>query len=687
MKKICVITLSILIISGLFASCAGQTDTLTPNRLIYEDKIGQYVSIQEFAYAGSKIPISAKFIKELDFVNYGFKLEQTVSQNKPNGKKWLDELIITENDIGSAYDVRNQIRRKHDRMDDCGEYEIAVTGVPKDGSGALTIYGKINIVQPPQISLDFNNRLFEESQTFMVVSDKPLDLVRITDQYGTRHTLKTKDKFTFKTELTLHDKSFGDLKLEAYDNYGFELNENVHVHDTEEIRICNFFVDFRVDGGDDVVGCVSYNTGGEDKRQDMLVNIPDHIDYEYRTQIMEHPSAIRQGIYLGSEMIPSSVRGVVMGASPNGKWIIYTYQEYINLMKDDDIKTCFKEDEYYIRDIQMFHFVLLNTLTGDVKRLSTRYKKTLITCDKDFDIMGRTHKESGEWYYVIKWTDDDEVYLLEQTKDDKLYAQGLQEQYDNMDIIESPHATARIVRFTPDDMTMHETSYEPPRAWVGYTDHQTGLTGYTSPTDDCIHSWGGKVGRLTESNYNSRALSIMSSMDGKNKHHMTDLDIPFIEEKGIYVSTTLNLSSGYLNGELYLIMGVLYVVNPREYEGDKEYFYEHPTKSPHPPITLIALNIDTGKVSVIGKLDEFSYKLLNHGNHFLPECRWANIDNRIYFFINTRDSDDGMISNTHLAYIDENLKFHKVSDIQSDIFDGLENRLPTYIRKGGWYND
>jgi hypothetical protein len=645
-----------------------STDNLTERveLLDYGDELGQFISIQQHCYPGTEIPISAKFMVDLDFVNFGFKFEQVTSERKPDGRQWSDRLTVP-GDIP------------------VGEYEIAVTGVPSDGSGALTLYAPIEVKSEPELQLNYDCRLYDEPQTFTVVSEAPLDLVRLTDQDGKMHTLSTKNNLQFSTEVTLKGPDNGKLTLEAYDRYGLRIKDSIFVYDPEEIRICRPYVEFRVDGGKDTLGCISYNTQGKDERYDFVVEIPDHKDFEYRTRLMEHPGAVRDGPYVDSIKVPSSGRGVVMGASPNGEWVIYSYLEHILYSNNDDTGNYFKDDDgYLVRDVMFYNFILLNTKSGDTNLLSTRYVKSLVTGPEDIDVIAQTFKEDGPFYYVLKWTDNDEVYLLEQTKDDKIYKREIMNQYPNMGLnIESPHASARIVRMTLPDMVMHPTEYEPPRAWVGYTDQGTGLTGYTSPSDNYPNPIIMKESPLTRGDYKSSNLSILSTLDGNQVSIINDLDYkshinsqdnyPHITDTGELMSTYVS-SSGMINNNMYAILRLRYFLSDIL---DLEMLFPSLPLVFMPPIVLDVANKKL--VDVI--IDD---KLLEHSPHLCS--RWSNIDNKIYFLVCKLD-DNFEAESMKLVYLDEHMVINGVSDVSTNIYNALKDNNCTYIKKGGWYSD
>ncbi len=640
-----------------------STDNLTERveLLDYGDELGQFISIQQHCYPGTEIPISAKFMVDLDFVNLGFKFEQVTSEIKPDGRQWSDRLTVP-GDIP------------------VGEYEIAVTGVPSDGSGALTLYAPIEVKSEPELQLNYDCRLYDEPQTFTVISEAPLDLVRLTDQDGTIHTLTTKDNYQFSTEVTLKGPNNGKLTLEAYDKYGLSIKDSIFVYDSEEIRICRPYVEFRVDGGKDTLGCISYNTQGKDERYDFVVEIPDHIDFDYRTRLMEHPGAVRGSLPLGGERISSSYGGMFMGASPNGEWVIYSYVDTVHFEE----KHFIDDDGFTLSKVYMYNFVLINTITGDTKLLGTRYNKYGLSENGTW--VDQPRKENGPFYYVIKWTENNEVYILEQIKEETIYRGGLSSSYINMSPFqtESPHASARIVRMTLPDMVMHPTEYEPPRAWVGYADQKNGIIGYTSPSDDCSPFAGNITYFLTSVDYRSLGIPIVSNISGTSEYHFSDLSIDLLKDDVIFSQNTRILGSGYINEEPYTIFGILYDVYVDHQSGEETIKYKGKTITQFTPIfTIHALNMNSGKVFLVSDTTEFTSYFRTYCK---PEIRWSNIDNKIYFFTSKR-SYDGLSSMIYLASIGENMDVQVVDKINSTIFTNNDLPKATYIKKGGWYND
>ncbi len=94
-----------------------------------------------------------------------------------------------------------------------------------------------------------------------------------------------------------------------------------------------------------------------------------------------------------------------------------------------------------------------------------------------------TAKEIGHKYHSAGWLEN-ELLLVEITKDDKFYTQGqdasLRACEDNLD--EVPYATARAMSFSLKDFKLSSTNkFRPLKPWVSYSDAYTGIIGYFDP--------------------------------------------------------------------------------------------------------------------------------------------------------------------------------------------------------------
>jgi hypothetical protein len=646
--------ITIILTVLIFASCAGQTDNGTdtgtketnnigheliervedipaPNITQFTDEIEQYVSVPDKVYKGTEIPISAKFIKELDFVNFGFQFDQITSKHEPNGKEWSDVLSIPD-DIG------------------IGEYEIAVTGTPKDGTGALTIYAPINIVSRPKIEVTYDQALFETEQTFTVTSETPLDIVRITDQEGTKHTLETKDNLTFKVDIVLRDASYGVLELVAYDRYGLEHEEKLYVLDPDEVRGGSLYG----------IGYASWNLEGKDFVVESKGSKIPLIHDEYFESLIGLPNAYIQKI---------EGRNYGLAISPNNEWIFYANINLVRFVSESYEEgskygpdAFYIENEEVIKQIKTHTFFLYNSKTGERFNLGARYQKFIVLDNKDMNLPGSTFsmRETGIWYYVLKWTDNNEVYLLEQTKEDGIFKSIQCEFYPSMDYghFESPFATAKIVKLSLDDMTIEDTEYEPKRAWVSYADYTTGVIGYIGPED--THLGHDHQNQLPMFNPVPEKTSWISNLEGTKQYAFADLGIPEYKDKRIDKCSLI--ASGYLNGKLYAVLSIKY------YSTIFETNEEGVRMDPEFADEIYALEMGTGKLIKIVDFDEM---------YFVGQSYYSSwIDNKIYL-CPISSVITGETLPKYLAYMGEDMKMHVLHEI------GFDPIMKYFRRRGG----
>ena len=95
----------------------------------------------------------------------------------------------------------------------------------------------------------------------------------------------------------------------------------------------------------------------------------------------------------------------------------------------------------------------------------------------------QTIKEVGHKYYPAGWMDD-ELLLVETTKDEKMYTEGQDAAVKIEEVlsIEVPYATAKAVSFSLKDFTLSPTDkFKPLKPWTSYSDTQTGIVGYFDP--------------------------------------------------------------------------------------------------------------------------------------------------------------------------------------------------------------
>jgi len=233
-------------------------------------------------------------------------------------------------------------------------------------------------------------------------------------------------------------------------------------------------------------------------------------------------------------------------------------------------------------DLAIDSFILINTETKQVRRIGSRY----VTYYERYEI-----RESGPLYFILKWENDNELYLLEQTKDEDMVMNGSQvEFYPGIGLfkIQVPKATARVVKLSLDDFTITEVEgIKPPHPWVCYSDHTTGVTGYIGMQDG------------TEISQNNTFLnpypSIITNLDCSKQWVVNELNF---EEFGIEFVSTRLAGSGYINDELYAFLSVTHKITETEILEEQEVIPEV-FKS-----VIYALNIETGELTRITNIED-----------------------------------------------------------------------------------
>ncbi len=92
-------------------------------------------------------------------------------------------------------------------------------------------------------------------------------------------------------------------------------------------------------------------------------------------------------------------------------------------------------------------------------------------------------KEVGHKYYPAAWMDD-ELLLVETTKDEKIYTEGQDASVktDEITSLEVPYATTRAMSFSLKDFKLSPTDkFKPLKPWTSYSDTQTGIVSYFDP--------------------------------------------------------------------------------------------------------------------------------------------------------------------------------------------------------------
>ncbi len=602
-----------------------------------EDKLGQFVSVQKYAYKGTEIPVSAKFSKEIELVNFGFKHKQETSKVKPEGKRWSDKLTVSDD---SFFD----------------EYQIAVTGVPSDGGEPITLYTSVTVISEPNIVIHFDRKTVDESQVVTIESNKELDLVTLTDQDGVKREIQSNNSKLFQTSITLSSKNENPFVLDIFDKYGYHKKAELQAQNSSDVMAYTLF-------NGNPIHLVSYNLNQDENLfEEARYHISD-VDENYYNSVMNHPNALPYEPFIYS-----------MAISPDRKWVICDYQRQIKFGYESlegnetlDPNKLFVDGNDKVIYIMFNHFVIKNTETNNEYCLGTTYKKSLIQSSKDYEwaqYNDQVIKEEGKWYYPLKWTDDGNLYLLEQTKEDKYFRRGQEESFPGLGHrgLESPYASANIIKLSLDTMEMEETNYQPSSPWVSYADHKTGLVCYASPNKRPI---GYSDWNLPTHTPRPEQTMWISNLEGDKTYYIPDiLSLNNITNPKAFVVYT----SGIFNGKLYAICSVTKEIDRKKTENSypesvdeyesldlaKDHITGH-------AVEIYALEMETGIFKKISGVED-SIIIDSNKGYFS-----SFVDDKIYLSIMKRKGNwveyyqEEEYSYGHAA-IDENLEISVISE-------------------------
>ncbi|MBP6928502.1 MAG: hypothetical protein KBC24_02890 [Caldisericia bacterium] len=203
----------------------------------------------------------------------------------------------------------------------------------------------------------------------------------------------------------------------------------------------------------------SVNLGYKDKRQEFGIPEPGpKSDYVLNTGLKFYP------------------RGHLISISKNKKFILFSTE----FGKGFDIEN----GETYLVDGKKVY--LINVTEYSIYEPSTKeFHYIGASCQYIFDYNDSraNYKEVGHKYYPAGWIDD-ELLLVETTKDEKMYTEGQDASVKIEEVlsIEVPYATAKAVSFSLKDFTLSPTDkFKPLKPWTSYSDTQTGIVGYFDP--------------------------------------------------------------------------------------------------------------------------------------------------------------------------------------------------------------
>ncbi len=203
----------------------------------------------------------------------------------------------------------------------------------------------------------------------------------------------------------------------------------------------------------------SVNLGYKDKRQEFEIPEPEpQSDYVLNTGLKFYP------------------RSHLVSISKNKKFIFFSTK----FGKGFDIEN----GETYLVDGKKVYLIRVSEYS--IYEPSTKeFHYIGASCQYMFDYNDSkaNYKEIGHKYYPAGWLDD-ELLLVETTKDEKMYTMGQDAavKIEEALSIEVPYATAKAMSFSLKDFTLSPTDkFRPLKPWTSYSDTQTGIVGYFDP--------------------------------------------------------------------------------------------------------------------------------------------------------------------------------------------------------------
>ncbi len=623
---------------GTFLSCKTTTNTNKipiPEPVIFDNQEGGSISFTPGkGYNGGIVTVSAEFDKEIQSVNYGCRYYYSRSQdsasdlketkivtsgNLPDGKKWSDKIELTASFLRKL--------GKPGELLYPGEQEIVVTGIPKDGSTPVTLYGTIEILPEPEIKVEYDRKKINEAQQLVVTSTAALGYVTVKTQDGKNITLETEDGFTFDTEITLLPPEQGEFTVRAYDKYGFTFADTFYVNDDKVKRILVFNRELLSNHYSDESGDLLSTYSFKSLNTADISDIAEECNFKTNRTKMSKENVPTFTDYAGEFSNKNEPGLHVYSISPSKKYVVVSTS--YNLIFQDEYRD--KNNRIIQSDI-IHNINIINLETNSINSIGDRH---FIYYDR-YEL-----RESGPLYFILKWENDNELYLLEQTKDEDMVIDNSQtEFYPGMDsfVPQIPRATARVVKLSLDDFTITEVEgIKPPHPWVCYSDHTTGVTGYIGMQDGPIIAKGNT--RLNP------YPSIITNLDCSKQWVVNELNF---EEFGIEFVSTRLAGSGYVNDELYAFLDVTFgVINPDYIEDDE---VQEPLV---PPIFLksqiFALNMETGELT---KITEAEDNLSIFGTYNASDKN----KKEVYFILENVEAETYQV-----IRIDENLSFKTLS--------------------------
>ncbi|MEZ4811965.1 MAG: hypothetical protein R2883_00480 [Caldisericia bacterium] len=366
------------------------------------------------------------------------------------------------------------------------------------------------------------------------------------------------DVYSYSTELILPEFEQGFIKIYAYDRYGFEFEKDLCVNEPGGMRLftISHYDNYIYEDGRDPyladnfkMGFGTVNLDGSDFYEEFFIEVSPVEDgfFDSFKEFITDP---------GTKV--NRLTGVTLrGVSPDKKWVaICGFHSHHFKNKD------FMHEGYDVQKVSSEDFLIINTSTKEIRKIGTRH---------EIHYSSGYLKEIGPAYCIVKWDEDDKLYLVEQTKENKFFNKSQIVNYPSINNqMQVPWALARGVLLSLEDFSLNETDEVNPVApWISFYDQTTGVIAYSSIDYDFgKHMYPGSFEQSATFGEIEFSQQGMIVSDLKGEHVW---DIPKIltkEETDKYKLTNCDIiGSGYINGKLYAFIYAMFGDVTIDYSG------------------------------------------------------------------------------------------------------------------------
>ncbi len=481
------------------------------------------------------------------------------SKNKPKGTLWTDTFIAPRDP-----------KRNYMPIDKPVKFEVFVMAKPRDGSTSVGYVADFYSVPTPVPYYSYDRKKINQPQTIRVQSGHPLHHAFLEAPDGAQKPFTRINDNLFEIEAILPDPEKGMYKVISSDDYGFSEEITLYTIGPNTKRV--YFM-------------TEYTTNSLGEYNDATIfsaslDFKDIVkEYSIKMLPISDKYLERYLKYSKSTKIGSGI-AYLENISKDKKWLLVRTGTGVSIDKD------YMEDGRKLDYVSASYLLLYELETGKTRTIGgPRYKKYYKHAEP-----GDLIKEFGPYYFPVFW-DDNELVLLEQTKENRFYG----ESYKNAKVlnrstqIQIPYAKAKAVSLSMSDFALSPTDkFKPVTPWVYFADLSTGIIAYSDPFYKIANK--GKplysASASLDDNYTYKPPCIVSDLSGKilldlNKSivsHTPDDYYPLLYE---------GFSPGYLDGEKVVF------ANVRSEEMKPKVFGECVVEAYQKKV--IAFNLKTGK--------------------------------------------------------------------------------------------